>query len=132
MKMTYRKLLLLALCLVMLLPVLAGCAQNEDAEPTIPRFKFLRKKVETLTIAAVQEDFPLLEECVSLQYLDLTGSTCYDLILEYVKNHPQVEVVYTAPLGNLILSNAETQAALEPGTYDASDLMTQMALPLLF
>ena len=132
MKMTYRKLLLLILCLVMLLPVLAGCAQNEDTEPTIPRFKFLRKKAETLTIAAVQEDFPLLEECTNLQYLDLTGSTCYDLILEYVENHPQVEVVYTAPLGKLTLSNSETQAALEPTSYDAAALTSQLAyLPRL-
>ena len=126
MKPRYRKLLLLALCLLMAASLFAGCAQEEDAEPTIPRFKFIRKKAEFLTVAAVEEDFPLLEDCINLQYLDLTGSTCYDLILDYVNNHPNVEVVYTAPLGDLVLSNSETAATLEPGTYDAGSLGTQL------
>ena len=126
MKSRYRKLFLLTLCLLMTACLFAGCAQEEDTEPTIPRFKFLRKKVETLTIAAVAEDFPLLEDCVNLRQLDLTGSTCYDLILDYVNSHPHVEVVYTAPLGDLVLSNSETAATLEPGTYELNTLCTQL------
>lgn len=126
MKTKYRKFLPLALCLLMILSLFCGCAQDENAEPTIPRFGFLRKKAEMLTVAAVEEDFELLEDCVNLQHLDLTGSTCYDLILEYMKNHPNVEVVYTAPLGRLTLSNSETQAALEPETYDISSLKNQL------
>ena len=90
MKTKYRKFLPLALCLLMILSLLCGCAQDENAEPTIPRFGFLRKKAEMLTVAAVEEDFELLEDCVNLQYLDLTGSTCYDLILEYMKINNKV------------------------------------------
>ena len=126
MKIQYRKLLQMALCLLMILSLFAGCAQDEDTEPTIPRFKFLRKKAEVLTVAAVEEDFALLEDCINLQYLDLTGSTCYDLILNYVTNHPNVEVVYTAPLGRMMLSNSETQAALEPGSYEFDALLKQL------
>ena len=138
MKYQHRKLFHLALCLLMILSLFTGCAQNEDVEPTIPRFKFLRKKAEILTVAAQQEDFELLEDCIRLQYLDLTGSTCYDEILAYIGNHPHVEVVYTAPLGNLMLSNSETAAALEPGTYDFASLkkhlrylpnLTELTLP---
>ena len=123
----YRKLLQLALCLLMILAMFAGCARNEDAEPTIPRFKFLRSKAEILTVAAEEKDFELLEDCINLEYLDLTGSTCYDRILEYIKNHPNVEVVYTAPLGNMMLSNSETSAALEPDTYDFPSLNSQLS-----
>jgi len=112
--------------MVTVLSLFAGCAQNEDAEPTIPRFGFLRKKAEILTVAAEKEDFTLLEECINLEYLDLTGSTCYDEILNYIQNHPHVEVVYTAPLGNLMLSNSETQTALEPGSYDFTALQKQL------
>ena len=126
MKLRYRKFFQLLLCLLMIATLFAGCTSDEDAESTIPRFKFLRKKVQTLTIAAVAEDFPLLEDCTSLQYLDLTGSICYDEILNYVNNHPNVEVVYTAPLGDLMLSNSETAATLEPGTYDAEALRSQL------
>lgn len=126
MNLTTRKFFRTVLCLMMILTLFSGCAQEEDAEPTIPRFKFLRKKAEVLTVAAVEEDFPLLEECVNLQYLDLTGSTCYDEILTYVKNHPQVEVVYTVPLGNLVLSNTDTQATLGNISYQADSLMKQL------
>lgn len=126
MKSVNRKLFTLVLSVVMILSLFAGCAKNEDAEPTIPRFGFLRKKAEILTVAAEKEDFALLEDCINLEYLDLTGSTCYDEILQYIKNHPNVEVVYTAPLGNLVLSNSETQAALEPGSYDLSSLQKQL------
>lgn len=126
MNLTTRKIFRLVLCLMLVLSLFSGCAREEDAEPTIPRFKFLRKKAETLTVAAVEADFPLLEECVNLQYLDLSGSTCYDLILDYVNDHPNVEVVYTAPLGDLMLSSTETQAALEPDSYDIDTLRTQL------
>ena len=132
MKSVNRKFFKLILCMLMALSLFAGCAKNEDAEPTIPRFGFLRKKAEILTVAAEKEDFALLEDCVNLQYLDLTGSTCYDEILQYINDHPHVEVVYTAPLGNLVLSNSETQAALEPGTYDPASLQKQLQyLPAL-
>ena len=126
MKFQNRKLLRILLCLAMVLLCLAGCAKEEDPDPTIPRWSFQRKKAESLTIAAVQSDFELLEECVSLKYLDLTGSTCYDQILSYMKNHPNVEVIYTAPLGRLTLSNSETAAALEPGSYEFATLQSQL------
>jgi len=126
MKSKNRKLLTLLLCAVLVLLSLTGCAGTEDTEPTIPKWKSLREKAEYLAFVAEEADFELLEECINLEYLDLTGSTCYDAILNYIKNHPQVEVIYTAPLGNLILSNTETEAALEPGTYDLAMLQQQL------
>lgn len=127
-----RKFFQLVLCLLMILSLFTGCAQDEDTKPTIPRFKFLRKKAEILTVAAVEEDFELLEDCINLEYLDLTGSTCYDRILQYMEDHPNVEVVYTAPLGNLTLSNSDTSALLEPAAVQAEALLKQLKyLPAL-
>ena len=114
------------LCMLIILFLFTGCAQDEETEPTIPRFGFLRKKAEILTVAAAQEDFALLEECTNLEYLDLTGSTCYDEILSYVKSHPQVEVVYTAPLGNLMLSNSDTHATLGNMSFQLEGLLKQL------
>ncbi len=126
MKSKNRKLLPALLCILLVLLSFAGCAQMEDAEPTIPKWKSLREKAEYLAFIAEESDFSLLEECINLEYLDLTGSTCYDAILNYINNHPQVEVIYTAPLGNLTLSNTETEVALEPGTYDLAALQQQL------
>lgn len=126
MKTENRKRFRILLCMLLVLLTFSGCAAIEDAEPTIPKWKSLREKAEYLAFVAVEEDFELLEECINLEYLDLTGSTCYDTILNYIRNHPDVEVIYTAPLGNLILSNQETEAALEPGTYDLTTLRQQL------
>ena len=126
MKHTIRTVFCFFLCLLTAAFCLSGCGKNEDVEPTIPKYKFLREKAEYLCFAAVEEDFAALEECVNLEYLDLTGSTCYDTILSYIARHPQVEVVYTAPLAGLTLSNSETKATLDSGSYDVGLLLQQL------
>lgn len=126
MKHTLRTAFCIVLCFVAVILCLTGCSKAEDIEPTIPKFKFLREKAEYLCFAAVEEDFAELEECINLQYLDLSGSTCYDAILDYIARHPEVEVVYTAPLGNLTLSSTETKARLNSGSYDGAALLRQL------
>ena len=121
-----RKFWKLMLCLSLVLMLFTGCARETTAQGELPRFKFQRKQLETVTMAAQAEDFAALEDCVNLKQLDLTGSTCYDLILNYIRNHPNVDVIYEAPLGNLMLSDSETEAALEPGTYDLDSLRRQL------
>lgn len=116
----------LLLCILLILLTLAGCGKDEAAETTIPRWESLRKKAEYLTVAATKQDFSLLEECINLKYLDLTGSTCYEEILAYANAHPQVELVYTAPLGNLMLSNSETHAVLKNDAFSPELLISQM------
>ncbi len=116
---------LFALLLGMLLLLLAGCGKKEATE--LPRFGFQRKSLESLTITATAEDFPLLEECINLKYLDFAGSTCYDEILDYVNRHPNVEVVYCAPLGSMpVLFNHETEATLMADSYTADSLSREL------
>ena len=126
MKHTIRTAFCIALCFMSILLCLTGCSKTQEIEPTIPKLKSLREKAEYLRFPAVEEDFAALEQCISLEYLDLTGSTCYDAILDYISRHPEVEVVYTAPLGNLMLSSTETKARLDSGSYDADQLLRQL------
>ena len=126
MKFLNRTSLKLIACLSLVLTLFTGCARETTAQGELPRFKFQRKQLESVTMAAQEEDFTELEDCINLKQLDLTGSTCYDQILNYIRNHPNVDVVYEAPLGNLMLSNSETEAALEPGTYDLDSLLRQL------
>ena len=120
-----RKFWKLMLCLSLVV-LLTGCARETTAQGELPRYKFQRKQLESVTLAAQEADFAALEDCINLQHLDLTGSTCYDQILNYISDHPNVEVVYEAPLGDMLLSNSETEAALEPGTYDLDSLRRQL------
>ena len=117
----------LLLCLLLAILCLGGCSKNgEEADPTIPKWKFLREKAEYIVQPLTEEDFPMLEECVNLEYLDATGTTCYDTLMAYIRSHPQVAVIYSAPLGDLTLSNLETSAALEPGTYTYDSIVADL------
>lgn len=121
-----RKFWKLTLCLSLVLTLFTGCARETTAQGELPRFKFQRRQLESVTMAAQETDFALLADCVNLKQLDLTGSTCYDQILNYISDHPNVEVVYEAPLGDLMLSNAETAVCLVDGTYALDNLTRQL------
>ena len=87
---------------------LAGCGKQqapvvttaptvvETTEPT----GTTPDQVVSLTMVVTEEDFRELQTYTNLKHLDLTGSTCYDAIARYSRNHPEVEVVYTVSLGN--------------------------------
>lgn len=102
---------------------LAGCAKEENAAPTVPKWPWEQKKVESLTLVVTAEDFENLEKCENLKYLDITGSTCYDAILDYIAAHPEVEVHYAVPVGSATVRNTETEITLGPedGTYAILD-----------
>ncbi|MBQ3009739.1 MAG: hypothetical protein IJD81_00960 [Oscillospiraceae bacterium] len=54
--------------------------------------------VKRLTTVVTAEDIAMLEEYPDLVRLDLTGSTCYPEMLEYVLAHPDVKVIYNVEI----------------------------------
>ena len=56
-------------------------------------------EAEHLTVVMEAGELYLLDQYPNLRTLDLTGSTCYEAILHYMENHPQVEVTYSVDLG---------------------------------
>ncbi|MBQ3010178.1 MAG: hypothetical protein IJD81_03180, partial [Oscillospiraceae bacterium] len=52
-------------------------------------------KTEHVSVVVTEEDIMQLEDYPNLLSADLSGSTCYDAIEEYKRNHPEVEVTYT-------------------------------------
>lgn len=65
---------------------------------------------EELTLAAVESDFELFDSFTQLRKLDVSGSTCYDTILGYIADHPDVEVIYTVTLPDgRTVSGGETE-----------------------
>lgn len=125
MKSTVRSPFRVLLCLLALL-LCTGCGSNGEPDPTVPKWRSLREKAQYLTVLAEEEDFALLEECVNLEYLDLRGSTCYDAIVKYVQSHPQVEVVYTVPVGDMVLSNTDTGAIIPGNACTTEDLLARL------
>ena len=68
-----------------------------------------KSRTEELALVITEADFAQLEEYPNLKKLDLTGSTCYDAIEDYIASHPEVEVTYTVALAgkeyDLVLVN---------------------------
>jgi len=71
-----------------------------------------------------------LEKFKNLSKLDLSGSTCYDDILDYIENHPEVDVTYTAEvLPEMTVSNKETSLDLTAAVHaDAEQLAEALAV----
>ena len=92
----------LRLCLLLLLCLLlTGCGRAEDADQTSPSTENTaptedtRDTVEQLSIVVTEFDISQLSYYTSLKELDLSGSTCYPQIMEYIRMNPQVQVTYT-------------------------------------
>ena len=117
-----------------LLPVLAalllcGCGNSEPVEtvPTEPPVITLPPapteaetmptedpyaNVEELTVVMQAGEIYLLDRYPALRRVDLSGSTCYETILNYIRKHPQVDVTYTVSFGGSSVSNKETAATV--------------------
>lgn len=74
--------------------------------------------VKKITKVVTAETISDLNKYVNLEEADLTGSTCYDAIVLYMKNHPKVKVTFTVDLGGITVKNTSTSVTLEQGKYD--------------
>ena len=75
--------------------------------------------------AMISEDGDLsaLDEYPNLEYVDLRGSTCYDEILRYAVDHPDVTVRYSVDLGKQRINQDTTEIELLPTEFDYDTLM---------
>lgn len=124
MKLTKSTLICLLLAAVLLF-ALAGCQKDEGTpttEPTSTTTPF-----EKMTLIVTAEDIFQLEAYPSLKEVDLTGSTCYAAIEEYIKAHPEVAVTYTVALGGTDVAPDITELTLEEGSYDYDTLLENLA-----
>ena len=110
-----KRLIVLVTVLAVLLLALAACDMfvNKD-------------EVQDLKLVVTAENIGQLEEYPNLKGVDLSGSTCYDAILEYMDRHPTVEVTFTVDMGGTQVSNREPAAVLEPGTFDFDKLVANL------
>ena len=84
-----------------------------------------KSRTEELALVLTEADFAQLEEYPNLKKLDLTGSTCYDAIEDYIASHPEVEVTYTVALAGkeLVCCNPIYETGLTPRQRELADLL---------
>ena len=100
----------------------------ETAPETIPP----ELEAEELTVVLKAGELYTLNNYPNLKKVDLSGSTCYDAILDFMESHPDLEVIYTVPLGQISVKNTETAVSLEPDSFQYETLLENLKyLPAL-
>ena len=98
----------------------------------VAAFLYMGKQEETvevhdvphLALTVTEENFGELELYTALETLDLQDSTCYDLIMEYVLDHPEVAVTYRVDVGGIKLTNQDTGAELTAENFEFDLLLS--------
>lgn len=125
-----------ALCLSALL---AGCgSEPAPTEPeiiTLPTAHLDETTPETTDPSLLAEhldqvmeagEIYLLDHYPNLKSVNLTGSTCYSTILEYIQSHPNVEVTYAVDFGSGMVFNHDTSATLPAQGLDFDSLLENL------
>lgn len=82
------------------------------------------KRKVTTTVTA--DTISTLEQYKYLEEADLTGSTCYEAILSYMKAHPTVDVYFNVPLGGTTIKNTTADLSLKDGSYTYETLLKNL------
>ena len=101
--------------------VLPTPTKPEETESTDPR-----ATVEELTVVMTAGDLYTLDYYPMLRSVDLSGSTCYRAILEFMESHPDLEVTFTVDLGGSAVDAFAESATLSPGAYSFDALMENL------
>lgn len=92
---------------------------NPDGPTSTPK----RKVTTTVTADNI---FSKLEQYKYLEEADLSGSTCYEAILSYMKAHPTVDVYFNVPLGGTTVKNTTADLSLKQGSYTYDTLLKNL------
>lgn len=91
-----------------------------------------KESVEELTVVMEAGEIYLLDHYPNLKKVDLTGSTCYETILDYCSRHPEVEVTYAVSFGDTQIGNRQASAVLPAGSFGYEALLDNLQyLPAL-
>ncbi|MCR4607918.1 MAG: hypothetical protein K5771_09355 [Oscillospiraceae bacterium] len=111
---------IILLCLSALLTGLCACGSKlSRAEREALAAEYAKTSL-SMTVSD-PEELSVLDNYTALEDLDLSGSTCYREIEEYIATHPSVNVKYTVALDpdGTVLENRAHSAVLDKGAYVA-------------
>ena len=101
-------------------------------EEAAPEATDPKESIEELTVVMEAGEIYLLDHYPNLKSVDLSGSTCYETILDYCARHPEVDVTYTVSFGQAAVGNKQTAATLAKGSFDYAALLENLKyLPAL-
>ena len=142
----------LALAAVLLL---CGCSKEPPAQTTAPTLEPIvlptapvveeteatsnpYASIESLTVVMDAGDLYTLNYYPDLKTVDLSGSTCYWAIWDFIDSHPHLDITFTIDFGGAAVDARAETAVLDPGTYSYAALeenlqylrsLTSLSLP---
>ena len=84
------------------------------------------ESVEQLALVAEAKDLWDLLDYPNLKSVNLSGSTCYAAILDFIDKNPQLQVTYSVDMGGTWISSMESVATLESGKFDCDTLLENL------
>lgn len=84
------------------------------------------ESVEHLSAVLTAGELYKLEHYPNLKSADLSGSTCYDAILNFMAKHPELDITYTVEVGSTSVFSKDTSVSLEPGSFDFALLLENL------
>lgn len=101
-----------------------GCGKTEQITPATPEPEPTTQihTEESLTAVLSAAELKELDSTYpNLKFLDLSGSDCYDAILEYIASHPNVQVTYTVSISGgtepVVIANTADTVTLSDSSY---------------
>ncbi len=116
-----KKILLMALAAILVMSLFACGDKTPDGSQVTPK-----PGVKQLTMVVTEQTIADLESYPDLEQADLSGSTCYAAIVDYIARHPEVKVIYTVDLGGSVIRSDATTVRLEAGAYDPAKLVENL------
>ncbi len=113
-----KKTIIATILFIICLCFLFGCGNESIAETP--------EMITSLSIIVTAENISQLESYISIQDLDLSGSTCYAEILGYCLTHPEVNVKYNVDIGGSFVDNASSTLSLKIEDYDFETLLSNL------
>lgn len=114
--------------LILLLSI-SGCKSESSSDATTPESttpSTITRYDESVVMVVTEDTISQLDSYPQLKEADLSGSTCYEAILEYIENHPEVNVTYTVSFGDASVKNNLTHISLLGGTYEYETLIENL------
>lgn len=97
-------------------------AHTETTAPTVDPLL----EVEELAVVLSEGELYTLSQYPNLKSVDLSGSTCYEAIQNYILLHPQITVTYTVDLGSIQVENSAQSIVLDPGSFSFDTLLNDL------
>ena len=107
-------------------PPAATTPVQESPEETGSTLAEELASVEQLALVAEAKDLWDLLDYPNLKSVNLSGSTCYAAILDFIDKNPQLQVTYTVDVGGSWISNTESSATLENGKFQFDTLLDHL------